>query len=127
MIRPPPYAPPPSAPPGEEVVYLLHFSAPYCHAQHYMGTTDDLDARLVLHMTGRGARLVEVIVNAGLSFTLARTWKGGRRLERQLKRRHEAPRLCPICRAERAAAERLARHNAHLRPHQGTELATARR
>ena len=28
------------------VVYLLHFAAPYKHARHYVGWTQDLRARL---------------------------------------------------------------------------------
>ncbi len=54
-----------------------------------------------MHTEGRGARLVEVIIDAGIGFTLARTWQGDRGLERALKRRRMAPRYCPICRAQR--------------------------
>jgi predicted GIY-YIG superfamily endonuclease len=78
-------------------VYLLHFSAPYRHAAHYTGFATDLEARLAAHRAGRGARLVEVITDAGLSFTVARTWPGTRALERQLKRRGGARRWCPVC------------------------------
>jgi len=28
------------------VIYLLHFQRSYRHARHYLGYTDDLDARL---------------------------------------------------------------------------------
>ena len=83
------------------IVYLLHFTQPYKHARHYMGWTSDLPARLATHTQGRGARLVEVIIDAGIGFTLARTWEGDRSLERALKRRRMAPRYCPICRAQR--------------------------
>jgi hypothetical protein len=55
-------------------VYLLHFDRPYAHAKHYIGFTDDLTERLIQHQTGRGARLIEVIIGAGNGFTLARTW-----------------------------------------------------
>ncbi|CAN5634919.1 hypothetical protein BH23GEM7_BH23GEM7_27220 [soil metagenome] len=82
------------------VVYLLHFAEPYRHARHYIGTAENVAARLEEHRRGRGARLMEVITEAGISFTLARTWEGGRALERQLKKRKEAPRLCPLCRAQ---------------------------
>jgi predicted GIY-YIG superfamily endonuclease len=78
-------------------VYLLHFSENYKHARHYLGCTDDLEERLTRHRQGRGARLVEVITEAGLEFQLARTWHGGFELERQLKRQKNSPRLCPIC------------------------------
>jgi predicted GIY-YIG superfamily endonuclease len=78
---------------------LLHFDTPYRHARHYLGYAADLDVRLAQHRAGRGARLVEVITEAGISFTLARTWEGDRTMERRLKNRHASPRLCPLCRA----------------------------
>lgn len=79
-------------------VYLLHFSSPYRHAGHYLGfTAGELETRLVEHQTGAGANLVRVIINAGLSFELARTWRGGRRLERRIKTLGGARRVCPIC------------------------------
>ncbi len=84
------------------MVYLLHFSQAYRHARHYLGSTDNLDRRLAEHESGAGARLLEVITEAGIGFTLAKTWEGGRDLERKLKRRKEAPRLCPICSAQLA-------------------------
>ncbi|MGA2011693.1 MAG: endonuclease [Solirubrobacteraceae bacterium] len=83
------------------VVYLIHFDVPYRHARHYTGWTRDLDARLQLHHAGAGARLLQVITDAGIGWTLARTWDGGRTRERQLKRQGGASRRCPICRAQR--------------------------
>lgn len=79
------------------MVYLIHFDDPYYHAQHYLGSTKNLEDRLAAHRAGRGARLMEVITDAGISWRLVRTWKGGRQLERQLKRRCNGRRLCPIC------------------------------
>ena len=78
-------------------VYLLHFDKPYKHARHYIGSTEDLEARLALHRNGNGARLMTVIAKAGIGFQLARTWAGGRKLERKLKNRKNASKLCPIC------------------------------
>lgn len=78
-------------------IYLLHFSQPYKHARHYIGFTTDLPKRIHQHLTGHGARLMEVVTAAGIGWTLARTWNGTRTFERQLKDRHNAPRLCPIC------------------------------
>lgn len=78
-------------------VYLLHFDEPYRHARHYLGSADDLAARLKRHRAGAGARLIEVVTKSGIGFALARTWPGGREEERRLKARHNAPRLCPIC------------------------------
>ncbi|WP_201365820.1 hypothetical protein [Dictyobacter formicarum] len=79
-------------------VYLLHFEKRYQHAGHYLGWTDDLPARLEAHRSGRGARLMEVIKEHGISWQLARVWEDGdRALERRLKRQKAGPRLCPLC------------------------------
>jgi predicted GIY-YIG superfamily endonuclease len=85
--------------PDPGIIYLIHFDLPYKHARHYTGWTTDLDARLHAHRQGRGARLMEVITNAGITWRLVRTWLGGRDRERAIKNRHEAPRLCPECSA----------------------------
>jgi predicted GIY-YIG superfamily endonuclease len=81
-------------------VYLLHFSEPYRHAKHYVGYTTNLSARLEAHSKGNGARLLEVITQAGLSFQLARTWQGTRKTERALKNQKNAPRFCPVCKSK---------------------------
>jgi hypothetical protein len=80
-------------------VYLLHFDRPYKHARHYLGyTSKSLRERLERHRAGAGARLIEVITDAGITFEVARRWSGNRALERRLKNRHNAALLCPICR-----------------------------
>lgn len=82
-------------------VYLLHFDRPYKHARLYIGyvqSAQHLENRLQEHRSGQGARLLQVVIACGIGFTLARTRDGGRDLERQLKRRKCASRLCPICR-----------------------------
>jgi hypothetical protein len=56
------------------VVYLIHFDQPYYHARHYLGTTYDLEHRLAQHALGRragGARLMEVITQAGITWRVA--------------------------------------------------------
>jgi predicted GIY-YIG superfamily endonuclease len=78
-------------------VYLLHFDRRYHHAGHYLGWTTDLNARLVEHACGRGARLMAVIQTAGIGFRLARTWSGTRARERQIKRQGGLSRCCPDC------------------------------
>jgi predicted GIY-YIG superfamily endonuclease len=88
-----------STDPGAGTIYLIHLDTPYKHARHYTGWTTDLPARLQAHREGRGARLMEVITQAGITWRLARTWPGGRSRERAIKDRHEAPRLCPECTA----------------------------
>lgn len=79
-------------------VYLLHFDRPYKHAAHYTGWTTNLPDRLWQHEIGRGARLMEVVLLAGIGWQLARTWDADRAFERRLKNRHGASKYCPICR-----------------------------
>src|SRR4051812_29866212 len=79
------------------VVYLLHFHVPYKHARHYLGFAVDLGKRLEKHGTSAGPRLMQVVKAAGIGWTLARTWSGGRGRERQLKRQGGASRCCPLC------------------------------
>ncbi len=83
------------------MVYLLHFSKPYKHAAHYIGycRDDRLLDRLAEHDAGHGARLIEVIKAAGISFACVRTWPGTRQDERRLKNWHKAAQLCPVCRS----------------------------
>jgi predicted GIY-YIG superfamily endonuclease len=91
-------------------IYLLHLSEPLAHASHYLGIADDLDARLERHANGQGARMLAVCVERGITWRVARTWQGGRKLERQLKNRKEAPKLCVICSGE-AALRRAANYD----------------
>ncbi|MGE0128060.1 MAG: endonuclease [Blastocatellales bacterium] len=90
---------------SDGIVYLIHFNKPYAHARHYLGFTTNLDHRITDHLCGMGARLMEVITEAGIEWRVVRTWQGDRKLERQLKKRKEAPALCPVC-AGKAALKR---------------------
>jgi putative endonuclease len=100
--------------PTEGTVYLLHFNQPIgnpdnprAQAQHYVGWTSDLAERVASHTAhtrpqpGNGtiARIVAHVQANGVGFVVAQTWPGGRWLERRIKNRKNAPRLCPICRA----------------------------
>jgi predicted GIY-YIG superfamily endonuclease len=78
-------------------IYLVHLDRRYGHAAHYTGWTTDLDARLEAHRQGRGSRLLAVVREAGIGWTLARTWTGDRARERQLKNEGGASRRCPEC------------------------------
>lgn len=82
-------------------IYLLHFERPYKHARHYLGYTrrETVDERLERHRSKRGARLLKVIIEAGISFELVRTWEGTRKDERRMKGRRSRV-YCPICRPE---------------------------
>jgi predicted GIY-YIG superfamily endonuclease len=82
------------------VTYLLHFSRPYgagSRPQHYLGSAENLPARVKEHRSGQGARLTAVVIEAGITFEVVRTWEGGRATERKLKKRRCPKRLCPLC------------------------------
>jgi hypothetical protein len=86
------------------LVYLLHFdrpigdtSNPRGFATHYTGWTLDLPGRLQAHAAGRGARLMEVVGEAGIGWQLTRIWPGTRVRERSLKGSGGAARRCPVC------------------------------
>jgi predicted GIY-YIG superfamily endonuclease len=91
------------------LVYLLHFDRPYRHAKHYTGFTHDLDARITAHITGEGARLLQVIQSHGIGWQVARTWPGTRSTERALKRQGGASRRCPLCKPNTQTTTRGAR------------------
>ena len=87
-------------------IYLIHFDQPIgnpenrrAQAQHYLGSTFRLDARMTEHLTGRGAAIMRAVREKGISWQIARIWPGDRAFERKLKRRKEGPKLCPLCRA----------------------------
>jgi predicted GIY-YIG superfamily endonuclease len=87
-------------------VYLLHLDKRLKHAGHYLGWAKDLDKRLEHHANGTGANFLRVVKDAGIGWTLARTWPGDKYRERQLKRQGGRSRMCPICKTEAKAAKR---------------------
>jgi hypothetical protein len=85
-------------------VYLLHFSHRYYHAGHYLGSARSVKKRKAQHDAGHGSPLVRALIADGGSTVLVRTWRGMRRQEAALKRRHNSPALCPICSARSSAS-----------------------
>lgn len=84
-------------------VYLIHFHKKLCHAQHYIGYTENLPQRLSAHANGHGARIMEVITDLGLDWEVVRTWNNKDRcFERELKNYKNAKLLCPICSGAKA-------------------------
>ena len=73
-----------------------------------------MDARIRRHQRGTsGARLMEVVKERGVTFTVARTWPGqGRDWERRLKNQGGLSRHCPVCIAEGTDREALSREGA---------------
>lgn len=80
-----------------EIVYLVHLLSPLKHARHYLGTTTDIARRMSEHLQGRGSAFLRAANAAGIRYEVVRTWSSGRAKERELKRQHNAPRLCPLC------------------------------
>lgn len=86
----------------------MHFDTPIGNknqlARHYLGYAKNLNNRIKEHKNGTsGARLMEVCHERKVTFQLARVWPDGNKdLERKLKRRKNAPLLCPICSGEHA-------------------------
>jgi hypothetical protein len=95
-----------TAPATDGVTYLIHLDRPLGsdhpkgRAGHYLGTTVNLDRRLETHRAGKGSRMLAAAVQRGIGFSVVRTWPGGREVERQVKNRRNAPRLCPVCAPE---------------------------
>jgi hypothetical protein len=107
------------------ICYLLHFSEPYKHARHYQGFAESsrsLKSRLAEHEQGRGARLLQVVKQAGISWTLARTWPGTRTRERQLKNQGGASRRCPECGITPRPEKGERKDIAAMKPQPGDEL-----
>lgn len=80
-------------------VYLIHFDDKLTgRAQHYIGWSTNVFARLNQHRRNQGARILEVCNERGIGYRIARVWKWKpRSFERQLKGRKNAKILCPIC------------------------------
>ena len=81
------------------MVYLIHFSEKLHHAQHYIGfVISDLEQRIALHKSNRGAKLLAAVNDNGISWEVVRVWEDGdRQLERKLKNYKKARCFCPIC------------------------------
>jgi hypothetical protein len=85
-------------------VYLLHYDRPigdidsrFGYAQHYTGSSPDLARRLAEHERDSDVKIMAAVRKAGIGWTLARTWEGGRVRERQIKIQGGASRHCPVC------------------------------
>jgi hypothetical protein len=88
---------------GPLLIYLVHFTVPYKHAKHYIGSTlpDCLERRMHTHISGNGSRLMKAVVQADIGFEVVRTWRGTYSFEHWLKAKKNTPRqLCPACRGE---------------------------
>lgn len=83
------------------IVYLLHFSRPYHHARHYVGSCfrDRFLKRMEEHEDGaNGAALTRAVRKAGIPWTVAKTWEANRHFEYWIRTHiKHTSRVCPIC------------------------------
>jgi predicted GIY-YIG superfamily endonuclease len=96
-------------PPRYFYVYLIHFhqkignpAQPRGMAGHYLGACQDIDVRISRHRTGDGARIMQVVTQAGIPWELVRlwrvsSWEESRDLEKKLKAWHASNKLCYLC------------------------------
>ncbi len=91
--------------------YLLCFAKRYEHAVQHHADPGRFAIRMQEHRSGNGARLMEVITDAGIDFEIARLWIGSQHRERQLKQhgatRHGQPR-------SRTPGDRPQRNRVHI-------------
>jgi predicted GIY-YIG superfamily endonuclease len=79
-------------------VYLVHFARRYKGAQHYLGFSTDIPARVKAHRAGRGAPLLGAVSKRGIPWWPVRTWKKkDGYFEQHLKRGYALKDLCPVC------------------------------
>jgi hypothetical protein len=83
------------------MVYLIHFEIKFKHCQHYIGFSGSkslFKKRIAHHLANSGSRLLRAVNLAGIAWSVVRTWDDmDGNFERQLKKRKNASRLCPIC------------------------------
>jgi len=82
------------------VIYLIHFDKPIGKARHYLGTCNDnrLEARLIEHARGHGARLTKAVADRGIPMWLARVFPElSFEQEKRIKRDVSFKNLCPLC------------------------------
>lgn len=81
-------------------VYLLHIEPAFKGASHYVGYADDVERRMVEHLTGRGAAITKAALEAGCTLTLVRFWAGATMsFEYWLKvKQKNSKALCPCAR-----------------------------
>jgi predicted GIY-YIG superfamily endonuclease len=82
-------------------MYVLHFRTKLHHAQHYVGCTTRLQARLAAHAWGNGSQLCRALWKQGIEWQLGNLYQCTkaqmRRLERSLKNQKHAHRYCLDC------------------------------
>lgn len=84
--------------PADGFIYLLHWRDRDGRVEHYVGWTQDLEARLKAHFSDSGGcPTTRRYRKAGMRGALARLWRGTIWGERLLQQTLEFPQNCPIC------------------------------
>ena len=82
------------------VIYIIHFSEPYHHAQHYIGFCEkgNLKKRLQAHVEGLGSRLCAAASASGIELRIVRVIRHATRgMERHMKKHRNQKKYCPVC------------------------------
>ena len=93
------------------LIYLLCFDRSYRHARHYLGYTENLEARLAAHRAGRGSPLVAAAVRDGIDvsarrYLARRSHRGATASSLPQLAAAAMPDLPPAARAQRAGRRR---------------------
>src|SRR5438128_566262 len=90
-------------------IYLLHWRNREGRVEHYVGWTQDLEARLKAHCSDSGGcPTTRQYRQAGMRGVLVRLWRGNVWGERKLQQTLDFPDDCPVCcgrKAEPVACE----------------------
>jgi hypothetical protein len=90
---------PDSPSPPEGFIYLLHWYHRSGRVEHYIGWTQDLEARLKAHYSGSGGcPTTRRYRRASMRGKLVRLWRGTMWGERKLQQALSFPLDCPVCR-----------------------------
>lgn len=83
-------------------VYVIHFTGKLAgRAQHYIGFSEQLDRRLFVHRSGRGARILNACNLQSISYGVVVVFENvTRSFERYLKDRKKTRCFCPACLSE---------------------------
>ena len=87
-------------------VYIFHFERPFHHARHYVGCTKNIAARYAYHLSGRGAKILKAVLEAGIGIRLVKIIEGGYDLEKKIKASKNTARYCPVCQLEKMNRKR---------------------
>ena len=56
-------------------VYLIHFDKNLCHAQHYIGWSENVEERCKQHKAGTGAKIIAAINELNIGWKVVRVWE----------------------------------------------------